>query len=188
MSPIEIAAQVVSILGMTMNVLSFQQKNKRTIIAFQCFGGALFSISFFMLSAPVGAIMNLIAVVRAIVYMNKEKFHTDSVIWVYAFTVLFFLSYAVTFTVLGKEPTLKNFIIEMLPIIGMIATTVSFRMEGARAVRRLGLISAPAWLTYNVFCFSLGGILCEAFGIISIFIGMFRFDFKRRTKDEKKSA
>ncbi|MBE6645996.1 MAG: YgjV family protein [Ruminococcaceae bacterium] len=183
MTPIEIAAQVISILGMAMNVLSFQQKNKNTVIFFQFFGGALFSVSFFMLSAPVGAIMNVIAVIRAVVYMNKEKFRSDSIIWVYVFTASFFISYALTFTLIGKEPSVKNLIVELLPIIGMIATTVSFRLEGAREVRRLGLISAPAWLTYNIFCFSLGGILCEAFGIISIFIGMIRFDFgkaKRR--------
>ena len=180
MAPIEIAAQVISILGMTMNVLSYQQKNKKAVIAFQFFGGALFAISFFMLGAIVGSIMNVIAVVRAVIYMNKEKFHTERIEWVYAFTVLFFVSYALTFTVIGKEPTVKNLIIEMLPIIGMIATTVSFRLEGAKEVRRLGLISAPSWLTYNIFCFSLGGILCEAFGMVSIFIGMARFDLKKR--------
>ena len=180
MTPIELAAQVISILGMTMNVLSYQQKNKKAVIAFQFFGGALFAISFFMLGAIVGSIMNVIAVIRAIIYMNKEKFHTERIEWVYAFTALFFISYALTFTVIGKEPSVKNLIIEMLPIIGMIATTVSFRLEGAREVRRLGLISAPSWLTYNIFCFSLGGILCEAFGMVSIFIGMARFDFKKR--------
>ena len=166
MKPIEILAQVISILGMTMNVLSFQQKNKKIVIGFQCFGGALFAISFFMLGAVVGAIMNLLAVIRAIVYMNKERLHTERIEWVYAFTLLFFISYALTFTVVGKEPSVKNLIVEMLPIIGMIATTVSFRLEGAREIRALGLISAPAWLTYNIFCFSLGGILCEAFGIV----------------------
>lgn len=184
MTPIEIAAQIISIVGMAMNVLSFQQKNKKTVITFQFFGGALFAVSFFMLGAVVGAIMNIIAVVRAVIYMNKERFHTERIEWVYAFTALFFISYVLTFTVIGKEPSLKNLIVEMLPIIGMIATTVSFRLEGAKEIRRLGLISAPAWLTYNIFCFSLGGILCESFGIISIFVGMIRFDFKK-TKIEK---
>ena len=182
MAPIEIAAQVISILGMSMNVLSYQQKNKKTVIAFQFFGGAFFAISFFMLGAIVGSIMNIIAVIRAIVYMNKEKLHTDRIEWVYAFCAIFFISYALTFTVIGKEPSAKNLILEMLPIIGMIATTISFRLEGAKEVRRLGLISAPAWLTYNIFCFSLGGILCEIFGMVSIFVGMARFDFKRRKK------
>ena len=185
MTPIEIAAQAISILGMTMNVLSYQQKNKRMVIAFQFFGGAFFAISFFMLGAIVGSIMNIIAVIRAIVYMNKEKLHTDRIEWVYAFTVLFFVSYALTFTVIGKEPSVKNLVLEMLPIIGMIATTVSFRLEGAREVRRLGLISAPAWLIYNIFCFSLGGILCEMFGMVSIFIGMARFDLKKRDADKE---
>lgn len=180
MTPIEILAQVISILGMSMNVLSFQQKNKKMVIAFQFFGGAFFAISFFMLGAIVGGIMNIIAVIRAIVYMNKEKLHTDRVEWVYVFTALFFISYALTFTVIGKEPTPKNLILEMLPIIGMIATTISFRLDGAKEVRRLGLVSAPVWLIYNIFCFSLGGILCEIFGMISIFIGMIRFDFKRK--------
>lgn len=184
MTPTEFTAQAIGILGMAMNVLSFQQKNRKKVIAFQFCGGALFAINFFMLGAVVGAIMNIIAVVRAIVYMNKERFHTDRVEWVYVFTALFFISYALTFTVIGKAPTPKNLIVEMLPIIGMIATTISFRLEGAREIRRLGLISAPAWLIYNVFCFSLGGILCEIFGMVSIFIGMARYDIKKSKNEE----
>ena len=60
------------------------------------------------------------------------------------------------------------------------ATTLSFRLTDAKAIRRYGLISSPSWLIYNICCFSLGAIVCEVLSLFSIGIGMFRLD---RQKD-----
>ena len=67
-------------------------------------------------------------------------------------------------------------ILEILPVIGMTALSVGFRMKSASAIRKLGLISSPAWLIYNISVGSWGATLCEAFTLLSIFIGMLRHD------------
>ena len=66
MTKIEIIAQIISICGMTMNVLSFQQKRARGIITFQLFGGVFFCVSYFLLGGIAGALLNIAAVIRAI--------------------------------------------------------------------------------------------------------------------------
>ena len=48
MTTIEIIAQVISILAMAFNILSYQRKTQRGIITFQLFGSSLFAISFLM--------------------------------------------------------------------------------------------------------------------------------------------
>ncbi len=179
MGPFEITAQAISIFGMLCNVLSFQQKSQKRVIACQLAGAFLFTVSYLMLGAYVGALLNCVAIVRAIIYMNKEKFKAEKIIWLYGFTAVYLITYLLTFTVFGKEFDLKNAIVEFLPIIGMVATTVSFRLKDAAAVRRLGLVSVPSWLIYNIFNFSLGGIICEIFCCCSIVIGMIRLDFKK---------
>ena len=180
MLPLEIAAQAVSIVAMAFNIFSYQNKRQRGVILFQLFGSGLFAVSFFILGAFVGGLLNLIGVVRAIVFMNKEKLRTHHPLWLIGFVTVYLLSYLLTFTVFGKEPTAAHLIVEFLPVVGMTATTISFQREKAATVRRYGLISSPSWLVYNVVSGSLGAILCEVFSLISILIGIWRLDIQKR--------
>ncbi len=179
MTTIEIIAQVVSIAAMAFNILSYQRKTQRGIITFQFFGSGLFAVSFLMLGSVMGMLMNIVCVARAIVYRERERLHSDHILWLFFFIALSVTTYILSFTVFGTEPSAKNLIVEFLPVIGMSVSTVSFRMKGGRAIRFLGLINSPAWLIYNIFAFSIGAILCETISLISIVVGIFRFDLKR---------
>ena len=167
MNTVEIIAQTVSIFGMACNVLSFQQKTQKRVIACQLAGASLFTVSYLLLGAYVGALLNFVAIIRAIVYMYKEKFRSEKLSWLIGFTAVYLLSYLLTFTVFGKDFTLLN--------------AVSFRLKDAASVRKLGLTySVPSWLIYNIFNFSIGGIICEIFCGCSILIGMIRLDRKKK--------
>ncbi|MBQ3229611.1 MAG: YgjV family protein [Clostridia bacterium] len=176
MTAYEITAQAIGIVAMAINILSFQQKNQRTIIIMQLFGASLFAVNMFMIGATMGGFLNLIGAVRALVYSNKERFGTNKPVWVFVFCALYLASYVLTFAVFGKEPTAVNFIVEFLPLIGMTASGIGFYLSDAKAVRRLGMVSSPSWLVYNIVNFALGGIICEILCMISIIIGMLRLD------------
>lgn len=180
MTPFEIFAQAVGIAAMAIIIYSFQQNTHKKVVAFQFFGCMLFAASFFMLGAIVGAIMNVISVFRALVYSNKEKFRGDHKGWMALFMALYVLTYILTFTVFGKEFTLYNAVLELLPVIAMVVTTVGFSLDSAKIVRLFGLVNSPCWLVYNVANLALGGIICEVFSLCSIFIGMFRYDRKKQ--------
>ena len=159
MEPIEIVAQAIGILAMVFNILSYQGKKQKTVITLQLFGGLLFAVNFWMIGAKVGGILNVIAVIRALVFL--------------------FAVYVLTFTVFGTELTPWNLIREILPVIGMTALSVGFRLKDAAGIRKCGLISSPAWLIYNIAVGSWGAIICETLTLISIFVGMFRHDKKQ---------
>ena len=180
MEPQELFAQAVGICAMAFNILSYQQKQQKRVIAFQLMGGLLFSVNFFLLGAMVGAILNVVAAVRAVVFLQKEKLNSNHPAWLLGFTIVYFISYVLTFTVFGKAATAANLTVELLPVIGMIATTVSFRYTDAKTIRRYGLISSPCWLIYNIASFSVGAIICEVLSLCSILIGMIRLDRKNR--------
>jgi len=174
-----IIAQAVGLLAMAFNIFSYQQKTRERAIAFQLCGGGFFALNFLLLGATTGAILNVLAVIRAVVFLNREKLRANHPAWLIGFLAAYFASYLMTFTMLGKEATAANLIIESLPVIGMTATTLSFRLTDARAIRRYGLISSPSWLIYNICCFSLGAIICEVLSLCSIVIGMVRLDQKK---------
>lgn len=171
-----IIAQIIGIFAMLFNIFSYQQKTSKGAIGFQLCGGILFSVNFFMLGATVGGIMNVIAAIRAVIFINKEKSHADHIGWLIGFIAIYILTYILTFTLFGKAFTPFNAIIEVLPIIGMTALTFGFRMSSAKAIRSFGLISSPCWLVYNIVNFSIGAIICEVISLFSIGIGFLRHD------------
>ena len=176
MSHQELIAQILGIAGMTMNILSFLQKSQKKIIVIQFFGAALFCLNYLLLGSVTGCLLNVAAVFRAIVYSNKEKFHAEHKGWFYGFSAIFVLIYILTFALFGKAPTPANFAIEVLPVVSMVIATYAFSLKNAAQVRKLGLIYCPMWLVYNCFVFSIGGILCEAFSICSILVGIWHHD------------
>lgn len=180
MKPLEIAGQIISLFAMACNILSYQQKKQSHLIFLQLLGGALFSVSFFFLGATIGGILNLIATVRAILFLFSKKLHTSHPAWLCGFIVCYIAVYVLSFTSFGIEPKPISFIIEVLPVIGMTALSVGFMLGDSRRMRRLGLVSSPAWLIYNVYYASSGAIICEVISLCSIFIGMYRHDRKNQ--------
>ncbi len=175
----KIFAQILSIIAMTIALLSFQQKTQRRIVLFQFCSSFLFGVHFLLIAAPTGALLNFMAAARALVYSARGKKWADHWGWLLLFSALPFGIYGLSFTSLGVAPTLGNFLVELLPTLGMISTTISFRMKKAAKVRAFSLISSPLWLGYNIFHFSIGGILTESISLLSILIGILRLDIKR---------
>ena len=185
MKPIELIAQGVGIIAMLFNILSYQSKHQKWVIALQLCGGALFSVNYLLLGAMVGGLLNILATIRAVVFLFKEKLKADRLPWLIFFFSLYIGVYVLNFTLFGKEPTFKNLIIELLPVVGMTALNIGFRLKEAADIRKCGLVSSPAWLIYNVVAGSWGAIACEVLTLCSIFIGMFRHDNKKENRNAK---
>ena len=173
-------AQILSIFAMLLLIASFQFKKQRSIIIMQLIGCALFSLSYFWLGALMGAITNAINVVKNGIFTFKQKLKADHPAYLVLFSALAIASYVLVFTVFDKEPTAVNFIVELLPVIAVIVSTISFMSKDAKTVRRLNLINSPCWLTYNIVSFSIGGIICEVFCLSSTIIGIIRLDRNKK--------
>ncbi len=184
MPVIPIFAQALSIIAMTIALLSFQQKTQKRIVLFQFCSSFLFAVHFLLLGAITGALLNFMAAVRALIYSKRDQKWAASPFWILLFSILPIGIYGASFAFFGIAPTLANLLLELLPTLGMISTTISFRMKQAAQVRLFSLISSPLWLIYNIFNFSIGGILTESFSLISILVGILRLDLK---KEQRKS-
>lgn len=181
MTSIEIIAQIIGFVGMAMNCISYQFKTKRGLILAQLTGSFFFVLHFGLLGAVMGCMLNLIGTARALVFSNKEKLNADHPLWLATFIALYSLTYLLTFTLFKEIPTPTNLLLQALPTVAMIVSTVSFRTKNAATVRKLSLGSSPLWLIYNICSRSLSGALTETISIISILTGIFRLD--RKGKD-----
>lgn len=178
MKPVEIIAQCIGIVAMLFNILSYQGKKQKSVITLQLIGSMLFSINYLMLGAAVGGILNILATLRAIVFLFKKQLKADRIPWLIAFLSTYIAVYILNFTLFGKEATAFNLIVEILPVIGMVALNIGYRLKDAADVRKCGLVSSPAWLIYNITVGSWGAIICEILTLGSIILGIFRHDKK----------
>ncbi|MBQ2696747.1 MAG: YgjV family protein [Clostridia bacterium] len=163
-------AQILGILGFILSIISFQQNTQKRIVLMQFLANISFCIHFYLIGAYTGSILNGIGILRSFVYYFKDKKWASSNLWIVFFSLVFVV--AGIFTWQGM--------ISVLPTVAMILTSISFGIKNPKLVRRISFPSSPLWLIYNVINRSLGGVLTECFSMISILVGMYRFDRQKK--------
>lgn len=185
MNSTEIIAQIIGAIAMCFGVSSFQIKKARTLVIVCSTGSFIWSIHFLLLGLTtgqfIGCFMNILCVVRGVIFAQKEKHAwARSKSWYYIFSVAFILFYALEFLFFGVEASTRNLILEILPVIACITGTISMGMKSSKLIRVTYFTSSPLWLVYDAIAGSVGGTLTEIFCMTSIVIGMIRLDRKKK--------
>lgn len=179
-----IIGQLIGVAALIVAFISFQQKSQKHIVFFQFLSSLLFSIHFFMIGAYVGSLLNGIGILRAGVFMNKDRRWAQSKLWLWLFILICVTAGILTcdgdlnLTTWNIDPSSSAFYISLLPVAGMIFTTLAFWIEDPAKVRRISLPSSPCWIIYNLYHHSWAGAGTELFIMTSILIAMFRYDYK----------
>ena len=184
----EITAQIFGIIAMLCFILSFQFKKGSLIIFCQLIGTVFYSLQYAFLSVInhtvyMGLLMNVIGIFRAWVYYKREFFHAEHVFWTVFFIATFIICYVLLFTCFNVQANATNLILEALPAVGNIITTVAFKNKDAKIIRAFSLASCVPWGTYHFTHASIGGTIGEIFNFLSTLIGIIRHDVKK-SKDE----
>ncbi len=170
MGIIKVLIQGIGFLAMLCAFISFQKNTHKGILAFQCTANALFFLHYYFLGATTGAILNAVAMVRAVIFYFKDKKWADNIFWLW-----FFCAVSIAVGIFTWEDSLLS----LLPMLGMVCTTIGFWVKNPKYVRIVSFPSSPLWLIYNLLKNSYAGAVCEAFNIISIIVGYIRHDLKK---------
>lgn len=175
---IDTVTQCIGIAAMLVSVFSFQCKSQKGIVTVQAISTSMWLIHFTLLGAVSGMLLNALAAIRSVIYANREKHKwAQSVVWAYVFIAASVVIYILTVTVFNEEDvTAKNLIFEALPTIGILATTIGFRLNNGFKVRCSQLISSPLWLIYDACSDSVGGTIAEIIALCSVIVGIIRHD------------
>lgn len=171
----EVLTQIIGIAAMIFSVFSFQMNRHKHIMIMQILATSLFGLQYFLLGAYTGMAVDAVAVVRGIVFYNKDKKWASSNIWIAVFIIMFIVSGIFTW----QGPS------SMLMTGAMILNTFSFSFTKPKLVRSTILISSPLVLIYNIITGSIGGIINEICVELSSVVGLLRYDVKRKTSAVK---
>ena len=167
----ELVAQIIGIVALACAVTSFQQKTHKYILAFQIASTSLFIAHYALLGAYTGAILNAVAMIRTVIFINKDKVWARNIAWLIVFCVV---------SIATGYFTWDGGVISILPVLGMLFTTVAFWIKTPKYVRMTAFPSSPLWLVYNVSNGAWGGAVTEIINMISIIVAMIRLDFKKK--------
>ena len=179
--------QGISVFGMACHISSFQIKKNSHLFFAQLLGSMLFLLHYILLGAATGAIMNLVGVIRGIIFLQGEKLRKPwvlAVLWIMTIVAVWVtwngsLSFGLNFDM--------TYWYNIFPLIAMLASSTAMHFNNGKVIRLTQLfLASPGWLTYNIIVFSIGGALCETFIIISTIVSFIRFGVNGFEKGESK--
>jgi len=167
---IEIAAQFFGILGLIFSALSYQEKNNKRYFIKQGLAGLMFFVNFILIGAVSAALFNLTNLVRGTLFSKKEHKLWQLITVVGLYTVCFGFSLSLIIT----NP-FQIFLSAITYLTLELMTVLMWKGNGKHIRYGQLFASSPSWIVHNIFNFSLGGILCEIFMMVSVIISFIRF-------------
>ena len=144
--------QLIGLLAFCILVLSFYKKNIITLLVYQSTACFIYAIHFFLLGALTGAYINMINVIRSIIFTKyKNKILVPIFILLYLIVTLVFY---------------EN-IFSIFPLLGTTAYLIFMPMNSRKHLLIGEILSASLWLIYSIFVVSYSGIITEIILIIS---------------------
>ncbi len=168
MTTIEIIGQVISVIAMALIILSFQSKSRIGFYAMQMSGNVFFAISFLLLGNVAGSLMNFMGVFRGIIMLLPEQKRKT---WHLVLINALFVGGAVFAGTVGGDGWAC-----LVSFAAQTAGTFSMWYGSDRSIRWVQLCAiSPLWIVNNTaISFSIGGIICEVFSMISTIIYLVR--------------
>ena len=172
---IDIIAQAFGIVGLVIIVASFQCKKNRNFFLMQGIGSFMFFINFIMINAYGGAFFNLVNLVRGLLFSKNDKRLWKPILVEMLYTACFIFS-----IVLSPSP--EQIILVAIPFAALVAMTVFMWLGNDKHIRYSQITyMSPAWIVHNIFNFSLGGLICESFNMVSSVIYLMRMRRKNKS-------
>ena len=164
MEPIFVIGQIFGVIAISLGFVSYQMKTQGQIILVQALTGLVFVIHYLMIGAYTGMAMNLVGVIRCIVYYFRNKRGSTEKVTPIVFTVVMAAMGIFTW----------NAWYSVFMFLGLVINTLCLALSDPQKLRISVLITCPLVLIYDVFTASIGGIVYESVAITSSIIGIVR--------------
>ncbi len=167
---IKIIAQIFGIFGLIFSAISYQEKNNKRFFIMQGLAGLMFFMNFALIKAVSAALFNMTNLIRGTTFSKKEKKKWLLIAIISLYTVCYIVG---IYLVIGNPFQIFLSTIVYVPI--EIMTVLMWKGNGKYIRYAQLFVSSPSWIIHNIFNFSLGGILCEVFMMVSVVVSFIRF-------------
>lgn len=197
----DIFVQILGFIAIGMNLIAVQFNRHFLIVLFASLGSFLFGVQYFFLGQFTGVCMELIGIIRNVVFIervNKGKPMKNCILLFCAITFLIGTTSIImswSKSVSSVSMWTSNLVlatilavgISIISIVAKILSTFAYGIENPHKIRMLKLPTAGLWIFYNFIAFSIAGVVNELMTITSIIIAEIRYKktvCKKQTVDK----
>lgn len=158
-----LVAQMIGLIAFLISIMSYHKKNKQVILSSVILSNILNLVHYLLLQAYSGCITKILAIFRDYFILIKDKNKKLTKKWFLLMFILFYLI-ALIFTYSG--------IFSIFPLIAAIIYMIVEWNGNELAIKRIAFICYFLWLEYNIFVFSIVGVISNVVAIISTLIAL----------------
>ena len=176
MTTLEIIATIVGAFAAVIFVTSYQCKSRKWILLLGAVSRALFIAQYVLLGAFSGAVLDLIAILAAVLAGRKHTPILQKLLVPIVITI--HTAILVTSVLLYRH---------WYDIFVLLATTfcvAALWFTRERIIRYVSLCGSPCWLVYNISSKAYFSAISDTFAIISLLIAIWRYDIRRKNTTE----
>lgn len=170
----KLLALIVGIMGVALYVLSYQFKNRKTIVLMYCSANILYVLQYLLLGAYTGMAMDSLGFVSSLFARKK---HTPFMRKYYKIIVLLLDALMITSGLLLYQNPFSLF-----AIVAIIIETTALWLDKEKIMRRVAICAVPFWLTYNIAFGAVGSAIGCAINLVSLSTAILRYDILKKNK------
>ena len=173
----EIIAQAIGFVGLGMNVLTFQLKDRARLLLFSMTVSVLMSIHFFLLGAYTAAALFVMSIFRAVLF---RKFTTkDRPLWPPILIIILFLCAGIL---------TWHGIISILPLISTFFVTIGLWQLDTQRTRQFVVVGPLLWIVHNIAVGSIAGVINECISLTALVSALLRHARSTKIATETEST
>ena len=177
LTPVYIVSQVFVIITYILLVITYQVKKRKSILIISFISLITQAATFLLLEAYSGLIMCGVAAIRNIIFLIQEnknggKSEKINKVDVGILIILYAISVASAFITYDGFWSLFSVFATML-------YTYSVWQKNTTVYKIFGILVGLLWIIYNIYIFSVFGIVCESILTISAVIGLLNVKKKK---------
>ena len=165
-----LTGQILGWLAALLAFLSYQCKDHKKLIVVQTFSTLSICISYLLLNAWSGMLLNVVCLVRNIIIYRKDLKIFSYSFWPYLLSGIMGIMGAISW----QGP------MSLLIVVALAANTLFLYFPNVQNLRKSVLVTSTMILIYNVYYTVWGGVANEMIATVSSMIGIYRY------KDAKK--
>ena len=163
--------QIFGVIAVILGFITYQIRTRKALLFVQTVTALVFVIHYLLIGAVSGMVLNIVAMIRNLVYSRRDLKLFSGKWWPIAFAVIMGIT-----GMLFWQDWYSVFV-----VAGLVINSVCMSFKDPQKIRKSILVSSPLVLIYDAFALSLGGIIYESAAIVSALVGILRFS-KGKTK------
>lgn len=171
----ETIGHIIGFCALILIFISYQIHDKKKLILIQTISTALVCIQYILIGAYSGFALNIVGIIRNIVFYNRDKKFFSGL-----FFPIFFACVIPLVSLLSWDGYFSIFI-----VIGLMINTICLGICSTQALRISTIVSCTLIIIYNICARSYSGIVNETITMISSIIGIIRYIRLQKSTETK---